>query len=408
MTENSQNTPTGENANLPFETCRQRFSVEFDYPVIFTRNVFDAGNPLLAETLGRLEQDRRHRVAVYIDRGVAEAHKDLIGNIKEYFHARPERLELAATPEIVPGGEQAKNDWQAVREIMWAIGNLHMDRQSFVIAVGGGSMLDMAGFAVSIVHRGLRLLRMPTTTLAQSDAGIGVKNGMDEHGMKNFVGTFAPPFAVINDFSFLATLPEPHWLGGPAEAFKVAVIKDAAFFDFLCDKAGDLRRRDAATMEQAIHRCAMLHLAHTRTGGDPFEFGSARPLDFGHWAAHKLETLSAYRIAHGQAVAIGIAVDSCYAMRQGLLKKDQLDRILAGLTNCGLPIFSELLEQRESDGVLTVLDGLQQFREHLGGSLTITLPDGIGNKGEVHQMNVQTIEEVIRFLKNTAGNSQQS
>jgi 3-dehydroquinate synthetase len=106
---------------------------------------------------------------------------------------------------------------------MWTLGNLHLDRQSFVIALGGGSVLDMIGFAVSIVHRGLRLVRLPTTTLAQSDAGVGVKTGMDEHGQKNFVGTFAPPFAVINDFELLKTLSFEHWIGGVDEALAVQV-----------------------------------------------------------------------------------------------------------------------------------------------------------------------------------------
>jgi len=375
----------------------QLFSVPFEYPVHFARDVLAASNPLLESVLLRADESRR-RAVVYVDAGLAAAQPSLVGRVREYFHRRPRTLELAAPPQTVPGGEAAKNGWEVVRQVLWTIGNLHLDRHSVVIAIGGGAVLDMVGFAASIVHRGLRHVRMPTTTLSQCDGGVGVKNGMNEHGMKNFIGTFAPPFAVINDLSLLVTLSDEHWIGGAAEAFKVALIKDAAFFAFLCERAGDLRRRDAAAMEALVRRTAELHLDHIRTSGDPFEFGSARPLDFGHWAAHKLETMSAFAMPHGQAVAIGIAVDAYYAMRHGLLKEAELDAALSAMVRCGLPIWSELLARRTPTGVLEVLEGLEQFREHLGGTLTVTLPRGIGEKVEVHQVNPETVEEAVEHL----------
>jgi len=384
------------------QVYRQRISVPFDYPVYFTRDVLAVDNPLLADVLNRRGEDRLHRAVACVDGGLADAQDGLIDRLKEYFHARPGRLELAAPPLVIRGGEAAKNGWDVVRDVMWTIGNCHLDRQNFVIAIGGGAVLDMVGFAASLVHRGLRLLRMPSTTLAQNDAGVGVKNGMDEHGQKNFVGTFCPPWAVINDFDLLDTLPYRDWIGGVAEAFKVAIIKDADLLGFLCRRAGDLRRRDAAVMEECIRRCAILHLEHIRTSGDPFEFGSARPLDFGHWVAHKLETLSGYELHHGQAVAIGIAVDSCYAAEEGLIGEGDLERILAGLEDCGLPTFSDLLNRRRDDGAPEVLDGLDDFREHLGGRLTVTLPDGIGAKREVHRMNPAAIERAIERLAGRA------
>jgi 3-dehydroquinate synthase len=330
---------------------------------------------------------------------VAEAHAHLLTQVKEYFHRRPQILELAAMPTVVPGGEAAKTDWAWVRDLMWTLGNLHLDRQSYVLAVGGGAVLDMVGFATSIVHRGLRLIRVPTTTLSQNDGGVGVKNGMNEHGMKNFVGTFAPPFAVLNDFAFLPTLSQRDWIGGAAEAFKVALIEDAAFFDFLCENATALRDRDLASMEEAVRRCAILHLEHIRDSGDPFEFGSARPLDFGHWAGHWLEVASAYAIGHGQAVAIGIAVDSFYAMRQNLINQKEFDRIVGGLVDCGLPVWCDHLSARSADGELSVLEGLAQFREHLGGTLSVTLPNGIGGKLEVHHIDAGVVEEAVDHLK---------
>ena len=383
---------------LSFDVVQQSFVVPFEYPVHFTRNLFDHKNVLLASAMNRLKEDRKHRAMVYVDQGLYEEWPDLLGSITGYFEFRPKKLELAAPPLVIPGGEGAKSGWDTVRNIMTAIGDLHLDRQSFVVAVGGGSLLDMVGFAASIVHRGLRFIRVPTTTLAQNDAGIGVKNGMNEHGQKNFVGTFSPPFAVLNDFAFLSTLSQRDWIGGVAEAFKVAIIKDADFFEYLCDQANELRARNIGAMETTIRHCAVLHLEHIRTNGDPFEFGSARPLDFGHWAAHKLEVMSGYTMGHGQAVAIGLAIDSYYAMRQELIAREDFDLIIEGLLNCGLPVWSSFVEAREPDGQLEVLDGLDQFREHLGGQLTVTLPDGIGGKIEVHELDTELVKEAIEYL----------
>ena len=248
----------------------------------------------------------------------------------------------------------------------------------------------------------MRLVRLPTTVLAQNDAGVGIKNGMNEHGRKNFVGTFAPPHAVIDDFSFLDTLDDVHWRGGISEAFKVAIIKDADFFAWLEQHASRLRSRDAGAMEQLVRRCAVLHLQHIGTGGDPFEHGAARPLDFGHWAAHKLEALSGFAIGHGQAVAVGIALDSYYAAAKGLITTAARDRIIRALQRTGLPVFSPYLTVPGRNRRLAVLDGLAEFREHLGGHLTVTLPSGIGARVEVHAMDERIVARGVRWLAKAA------
>ncbi|MCL2104150.1 MAG: 3-dehydroquinate synthase, partial [Kiritimatiellaeota bacterium] len=235
--------------------------------------------------------------------------------------------------------------------------------------------------------------RLPTTVLSQNDAGVGVKNGMNEGGAKNFIGTFAPPFAVINDSDFLKTLPPGDWISGVAEAFKVAIIADKPFFRQLCALAPKLRKRNQAAMARVIERTAQLHLKHIATSGDPFEFGSARPLDFGHWAAHRLEMLSNFMLTHGQAVAIGIALDSTYAFLKRMIPEAEHTAILKGLTDCGLPVYSPLLERPE------LLGGLEQFREHLGGRLCVTLPSPLGAKREVHAMDPRLIHAAISHLR---------
>jgi len=384
------------------QTYTQSFSVPFEYPVHFTRHVFAPENRVLVDAVDQLGEERVHRTVVYLDSGLAEARPDLVREAKTYFHEHADRLELCGMPQVVPGGEGAKNGWEAVSDVMWTIGNLHLDRQSVVMVVGGGALLDMIGFAASLVHRGLRVVRLPSTVLAQNDAGVGVKNGMDEHGMKNFVGTFAPPFAVINDLDFLRTLTHRDWIGGVAEAFKVAMIKDAEFFEFLCRNAERLRARDQAVMERVVYRCAILHLEHIRTSGDPFEFGSARPLDFGHWAAHRIESMTDFRVGHGQAVALGIALDSHYAMTQKLITPFDFERIVTALTECGLPVWDECLEERNDVGGLVIAEGIEQFREHLGGRLCVTLPDGIGARREVHHVDIGLVEDAVSCLRTLA------
>lgn len=376
----------------------QRFSVSFGYPVRFTEDAFDPVNPTLASVFGPAAARRPHRLLVFIDDGVARAWSGLHERVSAYFSRGG--FQLAAPPETLPGGERAKEGWHVVQHVMTQLGAHRLCRHSYVVAIGGGSLLDVVGFAAALVHRGLRLIRLPTTVLAQNDAGVGIKNGMNEHGMKNFVGTFAPPHAVVDDFAFLRTLDDTHWRGGIAEAFKVALIKDAGFFQFLELHAAELRRRDDQVMRELVRRCASLHLEHIRTGGDPFEAGTARPLDFGHWAAHKLEALSGFTFAHGQAVAVGIAVDSCYAAARGLVSNRERDRILAALQRSGLPIWSDWLDARRAGRRQpAILDGLDEFREHLGGRLAVTLPKGIGARVEVHAMDRRLILRGIRRLR---------
>ena len=213
------------------------------------------------------------------------------------------------------------------------------------MAIGGGAVLDAAGYAAATAHRGIRLIRVPTTVLAQDDSAMGVKNGINAFGKKNYLGTFAPPFAVINDVAFLQTLPDRHWRAGVSEAIKAALIKDRAFFDFLESQAAALKARDLVAMEQVIRRCAVLHLSHIASGGDPFELGSSRPLDFGHWSAHKLEQLTDHRLGHGEAVAIGIALDTTYSYLAGFLPEDDWRRIISLLPALGLSVYVPELGQ---------------------------------------------------------------
>jgi 3-dehydroquinate synthase len=373
--------------------------VTWDFPVTFTHGLFRPANRVLVDTLLRLGEDRRHRVMVFIDGHVAAARPELAGEVSAYFGAHAAHLELTIEAQIVPGGETVKNQFGLVEGFMRLMLERHMDRQSFIIIIGGGAVMDAVGLAAALVHRGLRQVRVPTTVLGQNDAGVGVKNGVNFLGGKNAVGTFAPPFAVLNDFEFLLTLPLRDWLCGVAEAWKVAIIRDSAFFDWLCENAAKFPARDAGAMEQLVYRCADEHLAHIRTNGDPFEYGRARPLDFGHWSAHKLELMSAFQISHGEAVAFGVLLDSCYAREKGWLSADEFTDIERGLRASGFPLWHEEALVRDASGRLEIFAGIRDFQEHLGGELCVTYPRGIGARFEAHEIDLPLMENCLLTVK---------
>jgi 3-dehydroquinate synthase len=376
----------------------RQIQVRYRHQVHFTHHAFDPRNPLLRSVLVNEEVGRRHRALVVVDESLARAEPRLTGDIQAYFHAFPDDLHLVCSPLVIEGGERVKNSYFHVSEIQSHVDRYHLDRHSYVLAVGGGALLDMVGLAAATAHRGLRHVRLPTTTLSQDDSGVGVKNGINAFGKKNFIGTFAPPFAVINDFELLASLAARDKRAGYVEAVKVALIRDAAFFERIEKDAQRLHEFDATAIEALIHRCAELHMDHIAAAGDPFELGSARPLDFGHWAAHKLEQLSDFRIRHGEAVAIGIGIDVLYSSRIGLLDPASAERILQLLETLGFELFANELLHVNSSGALIVLQGLEEFREHLGGQLTITLLEGIGRGVEVHAMETPLVIETIQQL----------
>jgi 3-dehydroquinate synthase len=375
-----------------------RFSVPFEYAVHFTEHVFHPSNISLLEAVRRREPTRRHRLMAVVDAGVERAHPDLGRALRGYVDAHGASLELVADPVLVPGGEAAKNDPALVTRLHRQMADVGLDRQSFCLAIGGGAALDLIGFAAATCHRGVRIVRLPTTVLGQNDSGIGVKNGVNAFGLKNFVGSFAVPFAVINDFAFLGTLARRDRIAGIAEAVKVALIRDARFFDWLCAQAHELAALEPSATAQMIRRCARLHVEHIAGGGDPFELGSARPLDFGHWAAHKLESLTEHRLRHGEAVAIGIALDSLYSVEAGLLDREVGERILRLLVELGFRLYDPALELRDSARELAVLGGLREFREHLGGELTISLLRAAGASLNVHEMDAACVSRCIEQL----------
>ena len=381
----------------------QRFAVEYDYPVVFTRHAFDPVNLHLLDVLRRREPGKRHRVAVFIDGGVVQALPHLPGQIHAYFAAHSAHIDMVGDIVVLNGGEACKNDPDFISSLLQILSDKAIDRHSYALAIGGGAILDAVGYASAIFHRGVRHIRFPTTVLGQDDSGVGVKNAVNWLGLKNLVGTFAPPWAVINDGVFIDSLPAREKRCGMSEAVKVALIRDREFFLWLEGHALALARFETVPMAYLIKRSAEIHMHQIAKGGDPFESGSARPLDYGHWVAHKLERMTSQEtLSHGEAVAIGVAMDAHYSVLAGLLPAGEDLRVHQLLTTLGFKLWNDQLETRHANGRLAVLQGLSEFREHLGGELTITLLNAIGKGVEVHEINDQWVTESIAWLKQRA------
>ncbi len=369
-------------------------TVRFQHRVRFTRGAFAPGNRLMADLL---ETRGRSKVLVFVENGLKKFFPQLEGEIQDYF-SDLSGLRLTGV-EWLAGGEEAKRDDRVYQDAMAAIERHHIDRHSYVVVIGGGAFLDVIGFAAATGHRGVRLVRFPTTTLSQDDSGVGVKNGINAFGKKNFIGTFAVPYAVVNDFQFLHTQPELTRRAGLIEAVKVALVRDGEFFEWLERNVGGLLSLDETTLEEAVQRSAVHHAKHIAQGGDPFELGSSRPLDYGHWAAHKLEQLTDFELSHGEAVSVGVALDTLYAAKVGLLKAVDAERVLKLIEGLELPIWHEALELKDPRGRRRVFNGLEEFREHLGGELTVLLLKETGVGVDVHEIDETIWEECANELK---------
>jgi 3-dehydroquinate synthase len=381
------------------QRLRNQFDLPFQYDVCFGRDLLRTEHPLLADEIARaFASNLPVPTLAILDEGLVNAQPDLPGRLHAYAAAHTGALLLRDRALVLPGGETAKDGMGVCLEAVAAMRRAKLCRQSCVLVVGGGAFQDAIGLAAALYHRGVRVVRMPSTVLSQNDSGVGVKNGVNLDGAKNLLGTFAPPALVLNDLALLDTVSDRDWIAGSAEAFKVALIRDASFADWLVENAAAIPRRAATVMAELVQRCAALHVEHIATSGDPFELGSARPLDFGHWSAHKLESLTGFGLRHGEAVAIGIALDLCYAVRQAFLSRDEALRVVTAMHRAGLPVWDDWLAA-ESAGERVILAGIEEFREHLGGRLHLTFPGPIGRKREVTELDESAMLTAIDDLR---------
>ncbi len=334
------------------------------------------------------------RILIVVDDGLERAAPGLAAGLGDELSSRG--LVRAGPIVSVPGGEESKNSPLQVERLVRTLHDAALCRRSCLIALGGGAVLDTAGFAAATAHRGVRLIRVPTTTLSQADSCVAVKCGINAFGKKNYLGVFAAPWGVVIDPTLLRTLSERDWRCGFSEAVKVGLVKDPELFERIRAGVDAIRARDMDVAWPVVRRSAEIHLRHITDGGDPFELADARPLDFGHWAAHRLESLSGYRIKHGEAVATGIALDAAYSWLLGWLPERDFTGIRAVLSGLGFDLVVPECQHR------ALIGGLEEFREHLGGRLTVTMLRGIGCGFDVHEIEEAAMIDAIGRLREFA------
>jgi 3-dehydroquinate synthase len=379
------------------------FSVPFVHRLRFTRDLLQDDADVLLRLL-EASDNGRPRVQFWLDENVASSRSIIRDQIDAFCNEYRARINRVSSTQIVPGGELIKNDIHVLERMLKVMHAANLDRRSYVVVIGGGAVLDAVGFAAAIAHRGIRLVRLPTTTLAQADSGIGVKNSVNLFQKKNWLGTFAVPWGVVNDARLLTSLSDRDFICGFSEAVKVALLKSPAMFRQLEQTASAIRMRDEDASHQMIRQSAELHLEHITMGGDPFEADEARPLDFGHWSAHRMESITDFKLRHGEAVAIGVAVDSVYSSLVHGLNPRHAERVLHCLRDLGFDLFHPVLLDTEA-----IFAGLEEFRQHLGGRLTLTMISEIGQSFEVHEVDREqmcvAIGRVAEFANATSRSS---
>ncbi len=375
------------------------FNVPFRHRVRFTQDLVEAEFETLLDLL-ESAAGVQPRVLLVVDEQLA-IESARIGELARKLEEHPDVLlmdggssERPGPAVALPGGEKVKNSTEYVEQLLALIHERQLDRRSYIVVVGGGAVLDAASYAAAIAHRGIRVIRIPTTTLAQGDSGVGVKNAINYFKKKNWVGSFAVPWAVINDAALLESLPDRDFRCGFSEAVKVSLLKSDDDFSFLCQNAKAISSRDMDLAFGAVKKSCFWHLKHITQGGDPFEALEARPLDFGHWSAHKMEQMSGYRLRHGEAVGIGVALDCIYSSHVHGLPQSDVSRVLQCLEEFGLPLWDTTLNDFE-----VLVAGLEEFRQHLGGRLTVTMLRDVGDPIDVHEVDYEQMRASIVELK---------
>ncbi|MFW9811890.1 MAG: 3-dehydroquinate synthase [Candidatus Thorarchaeota archaeon] len=344
------------------------------YPVIVGLN--------LLIRIGEMLEERLERVFIICD--------DEVSNL--YLASLIEGLErsgIDAITKIIPSGESSKT-LTSVEILYNFLTDNTATRSDTIIALGGGVVGDIAGFVASTFKRGMRLIQLPTTLLAQTDSAIGGKTGLNLKDGKNLVGTFYQPHAVIIDIETLSSLPITDFIGGLAEVIKYAFTMDPELFEILIEKEKEILQREPEVISVIVER-ALRNKAKVVEVDEREEQGRREILNFGHTVGHAIEVCTNHSILHGQAVAIGMVEEAKLAVGRGLLVKSVLESLIHILTLFGLP--TELPNNVDFNQLQRIMKQDKKVRD---GQLTIPMLVGLGKT----KMIVNTVD-ILNFEGDT-------
>ena len=366
----------------------RRKKVEQAYPIRIAEDAFAEDRADVAELLKAATGAESPRVALVADANVVQRTEGLGRKIGRCFQAHG--ITLAATPVVVPGGEKAKADgFQSAMAVANSLLDAKVGAGDAVIALGGGTVLDLAGWAASQVRGGIRVVRIPTTVAAMFDGAFATTAAVDGAAVKDAFRVRSEPAAVVVDPLFANTVLDGVWCAGFGEAVRYAAVCDAPLMKRIAKRAAAIKARDPAALRDTLEECA------ASRAGAPYA-------PFALWCAARLEALSGYKLPHGYAVAISICVDCAYAVKKGYMKEDDQELVCRTLADCGaldgLQHSHHLLAG--SDRLLNGLDSWRLFT----GSYAIPLPGALGKSVVDELPDRKAYAEVIaNFLAASRG-----
>ena len=353
-----------------------------EFPVVFAEDVFGEGNAALADTLRKVTGSDSPRMLLVADMNVVQHTEGLGTKIGRYV--KENGIELMDSPVVLPGGEKIKCDnLHCAMRVASAAVDAKIGANDCVLALGGGTILDVAGWAASQVRGGVKVVRIPTTVAAMSEACFAETAALDCAGVKDALRVPCRPAAVVIDTRFAHTVLDGVWRAGFSEAVRLATISDADFMKRLYDLASAYKNRDDDAMVEVVNGAVA---ARRKCGGS----------DFGLWSALRLEAMSGYRLPHGYAVAIGVAVDTAYAQLRGLMSEDERAVVMRALDECGA--MDGALHSRHLVGqVDAVLRGLDAWKLSTGGE-EVPVPNGLGSS-IVEKIDRETMKQALNMIK---------
>ena len=343
-----------------------------------------------------LLQSSTRRCVVRIGRGFAQPDLSMDRVESDRFVIADRRVEKIARPWItdgralfLTGGERAKTLANALRIVKTLLRRDHERRQPIVV-VGGGSICDLAAFAASIYKRGVPVHLVPTTLLAQVDAAIGGKNGVDLPEGKNLVGTIRQPDTVLVDPVLLGALPDREFASGLAEVVKCGIVRDAALFELLERKGAEIGKRDAGVLSEMLVRAITVKV--DAVSADEQDSGDRALLNYGHTVGHAIEAAKSWRIRHGEAVSLGMEAAAHIAWKLGMVTREFQGRQSALLKACGLPV--RLAGLRVPD----IVDAMRYDKKRAGGKPRFVLPEDIGRARHGVEVDDKLVIEAIDHI----------
>ncbi len=345
---------------------------------IYPELSFDA----LPEYLEELEiKDRR--IVIVSDSNVAPLY---LNEVKEKL--TPVCRQLSAY--LIPAGEEHKN-LDEIRKLYVHLIEQGLDRNDLLVALGGGVIGDMTGFAAATYLRGIRFVQVPTTLLSQVDSSIGGKTGVDFDQYKNMVGAFHQPSLVYINIGTLGSLDERQFASGMAEVLKHGLIKDASYYEWCLDHMAEIEERDPEILrEMVIGSCQIKRKVVER---DPLEKGDRALLNFGHTAGHAIEKLKHFELAHGECVALGSVVAAYISWKRDLIDEDTFFEIRDMFVGFGLPISFDSL------AVEDILAAAKHDKKMDKGTIRFILLKKLGSAYVDETVSDQEIAEALQFIK---------